>query len=84
MFFRSILRGSYLQISGAQIDAMTTRVTGLFAGGIVTLNEAREQLGLEAVADGGVDIARGLVSEEQFGTADHGPGDRRALFFTSR
>jgi hypothetical protein len=27
-------------------------VTGLFAGGIVTLNEAREQLGLEAVADG--------------------------------
>ena len=33
-------------------EAMTSRVTGLFAGGIVTLNEAREQLGLEAVADG--------------------------------
>ena len=33
-------------------EAMTTRVTGLFAGGIVTLNEAREQLGLEAMADG--------------------------------
>ena len=33
-------------------EAMTSRVTGLFAGGIVTLNEAREQLGLEAVSDG--------------------------------
>jgi hypothetical protein len=33
-------------------EAMTSRVTGLFAGGIVTLNEAREQLGLVAVADG--------------------------------
>ena len=35
-------------------EAMTTRVTGLFAGGILTLNEAREQLGLEAVDDGAV------------------------------
>jgi HK97 family phage portal protein len=26
-------------------EAMTSRVTGLFAGGILTLNEAREQLG---------------------------------------
>jgi hypothetical protein len=35
-------------------EAMTTRVTGLFAGGILTLNEARAQLGLEAVDDGAV------------------------------
>ena len=35
-------------------EAMTTRVTGLFAGGILTLNEARDQLGLEAVAAGSV------------------------------
>jgi len=35
-------------------EAMTSRVTGLFAGGILTLNEAREQLGLEAVTDGAV------------------------------
>ena len=33
-------------------EAMTSRVTGLFAGGILTLNEARDQLGLEAVSDG--------------------------------
>jgi HK97 family phage portal protein len=35
-------------------EAMTSRVTGLFAGGILTLNEARDQLGLEAVTDGAV------------------------------
>jgi len=35
-------------------EAMTSRVTGLFAGGILTLNEAREQLGMEAITDGGV------------------------------
>ena len=35
-------------------EAMTSRVTGLFAGGILTLNEAREQLGLEAVTDGAI------------------------------
>ena len=35
-------------------EAMTSRVTGLFAGGILTLNEARDQLGLEAVMDGAV------------------------------
>jgi HK97 family phage portal protein len=35
-------------------EAMTTRVTGLFAGGILTLNEARAQLGLQAVSDGAI------------------------------
>ena len=35
-------------------EAITSRVTGLFAGGILTLNEAREQLGMEAITDGGV------------------------------
>ena len=35
-------------------EAMTSRVTGLFAGGILTLNEARAQLGLQAVSDGAI------------------------------
>jgi HK97 family phage portal protein len=34
--------------------AASARITSLFAGGLVTLNEAREQLGFEAVSDGGV------------------------------
>ena len=34
--------------------ASSTRITALFAGGLVTLNEAREELGFEAVSDGGV------------------------------
>ena len=34
--------------------AASARITALFAGGLVTLNEAREELGFEAVADGGV------------------------------
>ena len=34
--------------------ATTTRLTALFAGGIVTLNEAREELGFNAVSDGAV------------------------------
>jgi HK97 family phage portal protein len=32
--------------------ATTTRLTGLFAGGILTLNETREALGFDAVSDG--------------------------------
>jgi len=34
--------------------AASARITALFAGGLVTLNEAREELGFEAVSDGGV------------------------------
>jgi HK97 family phage portal protein len=34
--------------------AASTRITALFAGGLVTLNEAREELGFQAVSDGGV------------------------------
>jgi len=34
--------------------ASSARITALFAGGLVTLNEAREELGYEAVSDGGI------------------------------
>ena len=34
--------------------ATTTRINSLFTGGILTLNEAREQLGFEAVSDGAI------------------------------
>ena len=49
-------------------EAMTSRVTGLFAGGILTLNEAREQLGLEAVADGAIRRIPSSVFEVGEGT----------------
>jgi hypothetical protein len=58
-------------------EAMTSKVTGLFAGGILTLNEAREQLGLEAVADGAVrripaaifEVAEGALAPVAVGAA---------------
>jgi HK97 family phage portal protein len=58
-------------------EAMTSRVTGLFAGGIVTLNEAREQLGLEAVSDGAIrripssifEVAEGAMAPVAVGAA---------------
>ena len=34
--------------------ATTTRLTALFAGGVITLNEAREELGFDAIADGAI------------------------------
>jgi len=49
-------------------EAMTSRVTGLFAGGIVTLNEAREQLGLEAVSDGAIRRIPAAIFEVAEGT----------------
>jgi len=49
-------------------EAMTSRVTGLFAGGILTLNEAREQLGLEAMADGALRRIPAAVFEVPEGT----------------
>jgi len=57
--------------------AMTTRVTGLFAGGILTLNEAREQLGLQAVSDGAIrripssifEVAEGAMAPVAVGEA---------------
>jgi len=58
-------------------EAMTTRVSGLFAGGILTLNEAREQLGLEAVSDGAIrripssifEVAEGAMAPVAVGAA---------------
>jgi len=58
-------------------EAMTSKVTGLFAGGILTLNEAREQLGLEVVADGAVrripaaifEVAEGALAPVAVGAA---------------
>jgi HK97 family phage portal protein len=50
-------------------EAMTSRVTGLFAGGILTLNEAREQLGLEAMTDGGIRRIPSSVFEVPEGAA---------------
>ena len=47
--------------------AASARITGLFAGGLVTLNEAREQLGFEAVSDGGVRRIPSSVFEVQEG-----------------
>jgi HK97 family phage portal protein len=35
-------------------SANTTRINTLFAGGLITLNEAREQLGFDAVAEGAI------------------------------
>ena len=49
-------------------EAMTSRVTGLFAGGIVTLNEAREQLGLQAVTDGAIRRIPAAIFEVAEGT----------------
>ena len=49
-------------------EAMTSRVTGLFAGGILTLNEAREQLGLQAVSDGAIRRIPAAIFEVAEGT----------------
>jgi len=49
-------------------EAMTSRVTGLFAGGILTLNEAREQLGLQAVTDGAIRRIPAAIFEVAEGT----------------
>jgi len=49
-------------------EAMTSRVTGLFAGGILTLNEARGQLGLEAVTDGAIRRIPAAIFEVAEGT----------------
>ena len=45
----------------------------------VELDEQPEQ----AVADGRIDIAGGLVGEQELGPADHGPGDGRALLLAA-
>ena len=58
-------------------EAMTSRVTGLFAGGLLTLNEAREQLGLQALTDGAVrripaaifEVAEGAMAPVAVGAA---------------
>ena len=47
--------------------AASARITSLFAGGLVTLNEARQQLGFEAVSDGGVRRIPSSVFEVQEG-----------------
>jgi len=49
--------------------ATTTRLTALFAGGIVTLNEAREELGFDAVSDGAVRRVPSSVFEIAEGAA---------------
>ena len=49
-------------------EAMTSRVTGLFAGGILTLNEAREQLGLQAVTAGAIRRIPAAIFEVAEGT----------------
>ena len=43
--------------------AATQRINSLFTGGILTLNEAREQLGFDAVSDGGIRRIPSSVSE---------------------
>ena len=49
--------------------ATTTRLTALFAGGIITLNEAREELGFNAVSDGAVRRVPSSVFEIAEGAA---------------
>ena len=45
----------------------------------VQLDEQAQQ----AVADHRIDVAGGLVGEQQLGPGDHGPGDRRALLLAA-
>jgi HK97 family phage portal protein len=57
--------------------ATTTRLTALFAGGILTLNEARGELGFEAVTDGAIrrvpssvlEVAEGQAAQASIGAA---------------
>ena len=54
-------------------DSITTRSINLFQGGVVTLNEAREMQGLDALENGDVRRVPSALSEVAEGTPSFGP-----------